>query len=172
MAPAPLPSKAREGADSSTAGTVLRVRTTVAASTCMQNPNPMAENWEQLSCCQRAAPHKGRSYRDKMSMRRAMVCLHLQGLEQILLISHEEATQVQHCSASFGTDHSYLTGRLQRRAWGGITSRLEIQTEHSHSFVNGLQLCFQQAGLQHLWRQLRTGGQMDKSSYLTPSKQL
>lgn len=97
--------------------------------------------------------------------------LHPQGLEQISLISHKEATQVQHCSASFGTEHSCFTGGLQRRAWGGIRGRLEMQTEHSHSFVNGLQLCFQQAGLQHLWRQPRTGSQTDKSSYLTPSKQ-
>lgn len=60
-----------------------------------------------------------------------MVGLHPQGLEQISLISHKEATQVQHCSASFGTEHSCFTGGLQRRAWGGIRGRLEMQTEHS-----------------------------------------
>lgn len=146
----------------------------MAASTCMQSPNPMAENWE-LVTPQRAAPYnvpsQGQVMEGQRGMRRAVVYLHPQGLQQVSLTSHEEATQVQHCSASLGTDHSYLTGRQQRRAWGDARGRLEMQTEHRHSFVNGLQLCFQQEGLQHFWRQPRTESQTDKSSYLTPSKQ-
>lgn len=53
---------------------------------------------------------------------------------------HRSSTVLPGC-----TDHSYLTGRLQRTVWGDIRGRLETQTEHCHSFVSGLQLCFQQA---------------------------
>lgn len=40
--------------------------------------------------------------------------------------SHEEATLVQHCSVSFGTERSYYTGRVERRARGEARGRLEM----------------------------------------------
>lgn len=85
--------------------------------------------------------------------------------------SHEEATLVQHCSVSFGTEHSYYTGKVERRAQGNARGRLEMDVEHRHSLVSGLQCCFQQVGLQHLWRQPRTEVRWTKTPARHPSEQ-
>lgn len=83
-----------------------------------------------------------------------MLCLHpkicLAGLELVSLTAvlkkpHWSSTALSALAPSIITTQ------------GDARGRLEVDVEHRDSLVSTLQCCFQQAGLQHLWRQSRTG---------------